>query len=43
MFTLRAKKFENDPDLKTEYYYKGQYKIQNIPNESLELWAKALP
>ena len=31
MYTLRAKKFENDADLKTEYYYKGKYKVQDIP------------
>ena len=43
MYTLRAKKFENDADLKTEYYYKGRYKVQDIPQQTLDMWASAMP
>ena len=43
MYALRSKKYENDKDIKTEYYYKGKYKVEDIPQETLDLWAKALP
>ena len=43
MFQLRAKKFENDSDLRTEHYYGAKFKVEDIPKATIDMWAAALP
>ena len=41
--TLRSKKFEEEKDLLTEVYYDAKYKLEPIPRQDLDDWAKAIP
>ena len=41
--TLRSKKYEKEPNLKTEKYYEAKYRLDPIPQATLDEWANAWP